>query len=144
MYNLNGIAEYRYDSNSRVVEVVNLDPQTLNEFLPDGSDYICKYFYDESGAINKLIYFGKEFRIESISEENVATAICDSEANVITARLTFNDNGILVLEEFYEKDTLVLKNKFDSNGLPSGFDYAGLGKMSFNYEDKETYISVTP
>lgn len=142
-YNLNGVAKYMYDEDYKITEAVTLDSITLSEYIFDVDNYTCKYHYDENGILDKLIYFGKEFVIES-ADNGLVTAVCNSGSSPVEAKLSYSDNGILLNEEYYEKDILVLKNTYDNKGKPKRSEYTGMGVLDYAYEEGTTYITVIP
>lgn len=143
-YNLNGIAKYIYDDAGRVVEIITLDPTTLNPFPTNSLSDVCEYSYNSSGILNELTYFGRQFRsVETDVAGRTLRADC-TENNDIFVEFLYNSNGIISDEKFYENGVLVLHSIFDNKARPARIEYADYGTLTFDYYDKETYVTALP
>ncbi len=144
VYNIYGIAQYKYNDNGKLVEIISLDPITLTPFISDSEKYECKYKYSDSGYISELVYFGKDYYIDAVDENGrPVSAVCDTVEPVRSVNFKYDNNNNVVFEEFLEGDTVVFTSKFNSLGKPTQLDYPGNGKINFTYSDSETYVDIS-
>lgn len=143
VYNLNGIAEYTYDDDGRVSEIITLDPYTLNPYLINEGTETCRYTYNASGVLDKLSYFGRDFTPTATNENGLPTRFESNDSKInVYVDISYNSNGNILTERFFENGKEVLFNVFDSNFRPKSSKYSEFGSLTYDYYDSETYITV--
>ncbi len=144
VYNIYGIAQYKYNADGKLSEILSLDPITLTPFITDSDKYECKYTYDDNGYICDLIYFGKRFSVNKVDElGRTLSAVCNTVEPMWSVNFTYDENDNVIREEFFEGNNSVLKTTFDSSGKPTELDYHGTGTIRFTYTSSETYVMIS-